>query len=310
MKQFPKISIVTVNYNQGEFLEDCIRSVLDQEYPNLEYIIIDGGSTDNSVEIIERYADRLTYWVSESDQNQYDGVQKGLAKSTGEIMAWINSDDRYHPKAFFAVAEIFSTFKEVRWLMGYPTEFGRPGFGIQRIRRPSTRWSRLRYLTFDFQFIQQESSFWKRELWEAAGGGPDKDITLAGDLDLWARFFRTEKLYTTTALLGGFRYRGEDQRSRSQMEEYLSQSRKVIKRERQRLSGLQRVGLMGLRMLGFVPGLYYFYGIPFLRRIYPWLFRLPPMIQYDFYQEKFVKDNYEVEHPPMFIAGKQVALRR
>ena len=310
MKTFPKISIVTVNFNQGEFLEACIQSVLGQNYPNLEYIIIDGGSTDNSVEIIEKYSSQLTYWVSEPDENQYDGVCKGLNKCTGEIMAWINSDDRYHPQAFFAVAEIFTTFPQVRWLMGYPTEFGKPGFGVMRIRRPSVRWSRLRYLTYDFQFIQQESTFWRKSLWEEAGGGPDKNISLAGDLDLWARYFRTAQMYTTTALLGGFRYRGADQRSRAQMEEYLSQAKKIIDRERKQLSVMKRVGLSLLRVFGFLPGLYYFYGVPLMRLFYPWIYRLPPIIQYDFYAEKFVLDNYEVEHPPMYLFGKQVSLRK
>ena len=310
MKTFPKISIVTVNFNQGEYLEACIQSVLNQGYPNLEYIIIDGGSKDNSVEIIRKYEDQLAYWVSEPDENQYHGVRKGLEKCTGEINAWINSDDRYHPEAFFAVAEIFSTFPQVRWIMGYPTEFGRPGFGIMRIRRPYIRWSRYRYLTYDFQFIQQESTFWRRSLWEEAGGGPDQTISLAGDLDLWARFFRTASLYSTTVLLGGFRYRGEDQRSRAQIQEYLAQAKVIIDRERKRLAPMKRVGLSLLRIVGFVPGLYYFYGIPLLRAFYPWMFRLPPIIQYDFHGEKFVMDNYEVEHPPLYLRGKQVSLRK
>lgn len=93
---YPKISIVTPSFNQSEFLELTIRSVLDQGYPNLEYIVIDGGSTDGSVDIIKKYADKISYWVSEKDGGQYDAINKGFARSSGEIMGWINSSDLYY----------------------------------------------------------------------------------------------------------------------------------------------------------------------------------------------------------------------
>jgi len=102
---WPKISVVTPSYNQGEFIEEAIRSVLLQGYPNLEYIIIDGGSTDNTVEIIRRYECWLSHWVSEKDRGQAHAVNKGWAWSSGQILGWLNSDDIYAPKALFAVAE-------------------------------------------------------------------------------------------------------------------------------------------------------------------------------------------------------------
>ena len=120
---WPRISIVTPSYNQGQFIEETIRSVLQQGYPNLEYIIIDGGSTDNSVEIIKKYEEYLTYWVSEPDDGQYDAINKGFSRATGEIMAWLNSDDMYVPWTFKTVAEIFDKFEFVNWITGIPTAY-------------------------------------------------------------------------------------------------------------------------------------------------------------------------------------------
>src|SRR5688500_10091346 len=106
--RFPKISIITASYNQGRFLEKTILSVLSQHYPNLDYIIIDGGSTDGSVEIIKRYAGQLSYWCTEPDKGQYNAINKGFAKASGEIMGFLNADDLYLPWTLSTIASIFT----------------------------------------------------------------------------------------------------------------------------------------------------------------------------------------------------------
>lgn len=225
---YPKISIVTPNLNGAAYLEQTIESVLSQGYPNLEYIIIDGGSTDDSVEIIKKHESQLAYWISEPDTGLYDAIQKGFDKSTGEIMAWINSDDFYHPKSFFSVAEIFN-LKEVNWLQGIPSFFDEKGrtIAVESVKR----WSKLDYYLGDFKWIQQESVFWRRSLWEVSGGKIETDMKYAGDLELWLRFFRHEKLYVTNALLGGFRLGSNGQLSLGFMQEYLEEAKAVISDE-------------------------------------------------------------------------------
>lgn len=116
---WPKISIVTPSFNQGQYIEETIISVLSQNYPNLEYIIIDGGSTDDTVEIIKKYESRITYWVSEPDNGQSHAINKGLDKSTGEIFNWLNSDDWYTSGALFEVANAFINNSSAQFVSGY-----------------------------------------------------------------------------------------------------------------------------------------------------------------------------------------------
>src|SRR5262247_2795633 len=119
-----KLTIVTPSFNQGRFLEQAILSVLDQGYEPLEYIIIDGGSTDESVSIIKRYEPKLAYWVSEKDRGQVHAINKGLERATGEIVAFLNSDDVYLPGAFNAAISHFVDSPESNWLCGDTIMFG------------------------------------------------------------------------------------------------------------------------------------------------------------------------------------------
>ena len=230
-RNYPKISIVTPSLNQGQFLEECIDSVLSQNYPNLEYIIMDGGSTDNSVGIIKKYKKHLTYWQSRPDNGQYAAINEGFKKTTGEIMTWINSDDVLHPKALDAVSEILSRFREIDWIMGRPNcidDKGKQAWILNSL----PLWSREKYLKRRYKnpYIQQEGTFWRRTLWERAGSSLDTSWKLAADMELWARFFRHAQLHSVDALLGAYRTHA-DQKTATLLEEYDREAERIIDRE-------------------------------------------------------------------------------
>jgi hypothetical protein len=216
----PRISIVTPNYNYGHFLEATLGSVLDQSYPDLEYIVIDDGSTDNSVEVIKRYESRLAFWRTGANQGQYKTITEGMNRATGDVLGWINSDDMHMPWTLRAVGQIFSTFPTVEWITTLsPALWDYDGFCIGLLGHAG--FSREAYLdglyltgaNIDGQwtcprplgFIQQESTFWRRSLWEKTGGLISTDYGSAGDFDLWGRFFEHTDLVGVAMPLAGFR---------------------------------------------------------------------------------------------------------
>ena len=216
--QYPRISIVTPNYNGGAYLESTILSLLEQNYPNLEYIVIDGGSTDNSLEIISRYRDRISYFISEKDKGLYEAIDKGLKQASGEIMGWLNSDDMHHRQSLYAIAEIFTTFPQVAWLMGNPSYFDEKGkiihcWGIFHA-------SKYDYMINKGAWLQQESTFWRKTLWQKAGAHISANYKYAGDFELWTRFFRVEELFITDTLLAGFRFRSKNQLTLEHFDDY------------------------------------------------------------------------------------------
>lgn len=179
---WPRISIVTPSFNQGQFLEETIRSVLLQGYPDVEYIIIDGGSTDNSVEIIKKYEPWLAYWVSEPDRGQSHAINKGFERSTGEIMAWINSDDMYLERCLSTVALEIPRTKGV--LVGAAVEMnGSTGECHYIFKHPT-----YEQMLFDGRVVPQASTFWRRSLWKMVHQ-LDERLNYVMDYDLWLRMF-------------------------------------------------------------------------------------------------------------------------
>jgi glycosyltransferase involved in cell wall biosynthesis len=199
MEKLPKISIVTPSYNQGEFLEDTIRSVIQQDYPNLEYIIIDGGSTDGSVDIIQSHASSLTYWVSEEDRGQSHAINKGMAHASGRILSFLNSDDTLEPGALTQVAEAYQRNTSAGAYVGHGVKVDRRG-RIEYYKKPSDLSFQGICQWMDGRNFMQPSCFFTREAWEAAGP-MDESIHIALDVDLWLRIAQQFELIPIDALL-------------------------------------------------------------------------------------------------------------
>jgi glycosyltransferase involved in cell wall biosynthesis len=201
MDTHPLVSIVTPSYNQAQFLEETIQSVFDQNYANIEYIIIDGASTDNSLEIIKRSTDRLTYWVSEPDQGQTDAINKGFACARGEILAWINSDDTYQPHAVKEAVEFLNSHPEIGMVYGDANLIDEKGAVIGKFPARQTDYRRLRR---GYVHIPQQASFFRASLWKEVGP-LDPTFYFAMDYDLWVRIAHLAPIHYHPQLWANFR---------------------------------------------------------------------------------------------------------
>ncbi len=197
----PRVSIITPSYNQATFLETTIQSVLSQDYPNLEYIIVDGGSTDGSAALIEKYADRLAWWVSERDKGQTDALNKGFARATGEILAWINSDDTYEPGAVSQAVAYLLAHPQAGMVYGDANLIDAQGGVLGKFPALQTDYARLRR---GFVHIPQQSSFFRADLWRAVGP-LDASFYFAMDYDLWVRLAKRAPLDYTPQVWANFR---------------------------------------------------------------------------------------------------------
>ena len=283
---YPKISVVTPNFNGAKYLEETIRSVLEQQYPNLEYIIIDGNSTDDSLKIIRKYEKQLFYFISEKDEGMYDAINKGFDVSTGEIMTYINSDDTLLPNSLFAIAQIFRDLEEVNWIQGRSltmndkSYFTSPG----HLHR-STIYD---YMIENGKWISQDGTFWRRSLWNKIGAKINSKYKLAGDFDLFSHFFLYSELYSTNNIFSAFRHHA-NQLHQLFFREYIKEVREIIreknypeslKKEQKRIHFISS-------LLTKIPGLR---NTEYVRNKITKLYKATPMIYYNLFENKFKLD--------------------
>ena len=190
MRTFPLVTVVTPSFNQASFLEETINSVLNQTYPNIEYIIMDGGSSDGSREIIKKYTSRLAHWVSEKDRGQTDAINKGFALAKGEVLAWLNSDDTLLPNAIEEAVAYLSEHNDAGMVYGDANYIDENSKVIGKFPAAETDLPRLRR---GYVHIPQQASFFRKSLWERVGP-LDPEFFFAMDYDLWVRLAESTKL--------------------------------------------------------------------------------------------------------------------
>ena len=204
-KNKPLVSIVTPSYNQADYLEETVLSVLEQDYQNLEYIIVDGGSTDDSLEIIQKYAERLEWWVSEPDRGQTDAINKGFAKAKGEILAWLNSDDTYLSGAVSEAVAYLQDHPEVGMVYGDANLIDEESQVIGKFPARQTDYQRLMR---GHVHIPQQATFFRSELWKTVGP-LDPTFFFAMDYDLWVRLSQQAPLKYHPQVWANFRLHGD-----------------------------------------------------------------------------------------------------
>jgi glycosyltransferase involved in cell wall biosynthesis len=197
----PVVSIITPSYNQAEYLEATIESVLSQDYPRLEYIVIDGGSTDGSLDIIKRYSGQLADWLSEPDAGQTEAINKGFNRATGEIYGWLNSDDVYQPGAISEVVDYFKSHPEIGMVYGQANYIDSTGKLVGRFPAAKTDYTRL---LRGYVHIPQQSAFFRGNLWRMVGP-LDPSFYFAMDYDLWVRLAAVTAIDHVERLWANFR---------------------------------------------------------------------------------------------------------
>lgn len=218
----PLVSIVTPSYNQAAFLEQTIKSVLGQGYPNLEYIVVDGGSKDGSVEIIKQYSDRLSWWVSEKDSGQAEAINKGFAHCTGEIVAWLNSDDIYMGKSIRSAVEAFEEYPDAILVYSNVLSINQDGKPINLMRFKDWGLEGL----MEFKIISQPSVFMKRTALEKAGF-LDQSYHYMLDTHLWLRIAQQGKMHFVNETWAAARYH-ESAKNISQPEGFGKEAYRVL----------------------------------------------------------------------------------
>jgi len=201
MNQLPRISIVTPSFNQGKYLEETIKSIIDQNYPNLEYIVMDGGSSDNSLEILKKYQNYLTYWESHPDNGQADAIHRGFTHATGDILCYINSDDYFLPGALWEIARTYIDNPSLKWISGEGIVVNETGEFIRKRKYPFVCYETMLYFE---NCIFQPAAFWRRDFYFQIGG-IDTMLKFSFDYDLFMRFTLVEKPIMVHKEIAAFR---------------------------------------------------------------------------------------------------------
>ena len=201
MPETPLVSIVTPSFNHAGFIEATIQSVLAQVYPRIEYMVVDGGSSDGTVDVIKKYASQLSWWVSEKDKGQTDAINKGFACAKGDILAWLNSDDTYEPGAVSAAVKYLQEHPEVGMVYGDCNFINENGNVIGRFNAAQTDYRLLRQ---GYVHIPQQTMFFRRELWEQVGP-LDPSFYFAMDYDLWTRIASRSLIQYVPQMWANFR---------------------------------------------------------------------------------------------------------
>jgi len=226
-----RFAIVTPSFNRTKYLDDTIRSVVTQQGNfEIDYLIQDGGSNNDVIDILKHWENeiktnrfipqcrRLKFqWECVKDNGMYDAINRGFAKISGNVMAWINSDDMYHSYAFETIVNILSQYEDVHWITGIPNSYNEHGSkaGMDLFPAAYSRdfisrgYYNAKFLRYGFNWVQQESTFWRSDLWRKVGGRLDEEKTFAADFYLWKDFAKHTDLVKVYSLLGGYRCHGE-----------------------------------------------------------------------------------------------------
>lgn len=199
------ISVVTPSYNQAEYLERTILSVLDQGYPNLEYIVIDGGSKDGSLDIIRKYEDRLAFWISEPDRGQTEAINKGLKRATGEWLAWQNSDDLYYPGVFMDVAKAAARHSQADLIIGNMMLIDALDHELREIRYVTPSYGAL---LAEGMILTNQAAFWRRRVHDEIGW-LDESLHYCFDYEWFLRLSKNRVGVHVNKLWGGYRLHDE-----------------------------------------------------------------------------------------------------
>ena len=266
VSDYPKISVITPSYNQVLFIEETICSVLSQGYPNLEYIVIDGGSTDGTIDVIRKYEPYLTYWISEQDRGQSEALNKGFKISTGDWLAWLNSDDIYLPGALLKIAECIKQQSSTDWIVGATLLsgdikstgecFSPSADSFNWVDFVCTKWSGIS--------LPQPSSFWSRKLWLEVG--PINELLhYTMDHELWGRMaHKGYRPYCLDAHLAVFRIHSGSKTGNG-MFSFYKEELDITTNWIRAVSGVDRRRLKSYRN--------FMYWFLFKKKILQWLFR-------------------------------------